>query len=122
MNLLIVDGVALPTPDEMKYKEADLQSEGYRDELGFMHKTTVRWGVRSINVKWKRILSDADLTLIRNAVRGQEYRTVQYFTDIGNHSGTMTAYCGADMDFELYSVDGGGHGGWKDVTIDIIEQ
>lgn len=122
MNLLVVDGVALPTPDEMTYKEADLQWDGYRDELGYMHKTTVRWGVRSINVKWNRSLSDSDITLIRNAVRGQEYRTVQYFTDVGNHSGTMTAYFGADMDFKLVSVDKNDKGTWKELVIDIIEQ
>ena len=122
MNILRVNGVTLPTPSKMEYKEADLQLDGYRDELGYIHKTTVRWGVRSIHTEWERNLTNYELTTIRNAVRGQEYITVEYYMDNGTHTGTMTAYSGADMDYELIRVESDSSAIWHSLTLDFIEQ
>ena len=122
MNLLIVDGVTLPTPDKMQYDTADLQSEGYRDELGVLHKTTIRWDVRTLKVSWSRGLSNEELLIIDNATKQKEYMTVQYFTESGNHSGVMTAYRGANRSKELYRVEDSGKALWKGYSIDLIEQ
>lgn len=121
MNILVVDGVTLPTPTVMEYKEADLQSEGYRDEAGYIHKTTVRWGVRSLHVEWGNHLTNEQLSTIRYATRGRESILVNYYADAGMHSGTMVAYCGADMDYKLVRVEDSGKALWKDVTLDLIE-
>lgn len=125
MNILKFGSVNLPTPDSMTYKEADLQSEGYRDEAGFMHKVTVRWGVRSLKVKWERPLTNAELTLIRNAVKTpsnrQEYQTVTYYCDTTGDSGTMIAYT-ADLDYNLSRVISNSDARWTGLSLSIIEQ
>lgn len=121
MNVLKVDGVVLPTPTSMTYKEADLQVEGYRDAAGYLHKTTARWGVRTVKVKWERNLSNAEITLIRNAVKGKEYATVNYYSDTNGESGTMTAYTG-DMDYELVRATTNSDGRWTGLALSFIEQ
>lgn len=121
MEILRVDGVALPTPSEMEYKEADLQWDGYRDAAGVIHKTTVRWGVRSIKVKWSRHLSNEELNTIRTATAQKEFMTVNYFSDTLGEAGTMTAYTG-DFDFKLVRATSAIDAKWSDVSIDFIEQ
>lgn len=121
MNVLKFDGVALPTPEKLKYKEADLQWEGYRDEAGLLHKTTVRWGVVSLTPEWERPLSSAELTLIRNAIKGKEYRTLEYYVDDLNIGGTITVYTG-DLDYELKKIIDANHAKWAGVTFTIVER
>ena len=86
MEVLKIDNVTLPTPTSMEYKEADLQWDGYRDAAGVMHKTTVRWRVRSIKCKWEQHLDNADITLMRNAINGKEYFTLTYYSDTAGAS------------------------------------
>lgn len=121
MEILKVDGVTLPTPTSMEYKEADLQWDGYRDAAGYLHKTTVRWRVRSIKCKWEQNLNNADITLMRNAINGKEYFTLTYYSDTAGASGTMTAYAG-DMDYQLVRATSNADAKWSDVTLDFIEQ
>ena len=121
MEVLKVDGVTFPTPTEMQYKEADLQWDGYRDAAGYMHKTTVRWKVRSIKVKWDRHLSNSEITLMRDAINNKEYMTVTYYSDTAGSSGSMTAYTG-DLDYQLVRATTDSDGKWSDVTLSFIEQ
>ena len=127
MNIITIDNIDLPTPTEMEYKEADLQADGYRDEAGVMHKVTVRWGVRTIKATWAYGLTDAQLALMRNAIKGtngnhKEYVTMKYFCDGTNNSGTMTVYTG-DMDYKLSRiVNSPSDRRWKNLTISFIEQ
>ncbi len=119
MDVLKVDGTELPTPTSMEYKEADLQSEGYRDSAGLMHKTTVRWGVRTIKVKWDRRLSSSELRDMRALIKGKEYITLTYYSDALGMSGTMTAYTG-DMDYQLVRATNSGI--WWGLALSFIEQ
>ena len=121
MEVLKVDNVTLPTPTSMEYKEADLQIEGYRDSAGYLHKTTVRWGVRTIKVKWEYFLTNAQLTAMRTAIKGKEYITVNYYSDSAGASGTMTAYTG-DMDYKLVKATTNSNGKWTGLAISFIEQ
>ena len=121
MNVLKVNGVALPTPTGMDYKEADLQTEGYRDAAGLLHKTTVRYGVRTIKAKWERQLTNAELTSMRNLIKGTEYITVSYYSDTLGESGTMTAYTG-DMDYQLIRAISNSTAFWSGLTLSFIEQ
>ena len=121
MEILRVDGVVLPTPTNMEYKEADLQWDGYRDAAGVIHKTTVRWGVRSIKVKWERHLTNEELNAIRTATAHKEYMTVNYYSDTEGVNGTMTAYTG-DFDFQLVRATSANDARWSNVSLDFIEQ
>ena len=121
MEALTIDGVALPAPTSMEYKEADLQWDGYRDAAGYLHKTTVRWRVRSIKCKWERNLDNEDITLMRTAINGKEYFTLTYYSDTAGESGTMTAYAG-DLDYQLVKAISNSEAKWSDITLDFIEQ
>lgn len=121
MEILKVDGVTLPTPTSMDYQEADLQWDGYRDAAGYMHKTTVRWKVRTLKVKWEQQLTNADITLIRNAINEKEYMTVTYYSDTAGSEGTMTAYTG-DMTYKLVRATTDTNGRWSGFAVDFIEQ
>ena len=120
MDILKVNGVALPTPDAgMKYGEYDLQSEAYRDELGYPHKTTVRWGVRKLFPKWKT-LTKAQITMIRNLCKGSETVTITYYSDQAGSGGTFTAYTG-DMEYNLLRAINENKAIYSDFTMNIIE-
>ena len=121
-NVLIVDNFTLPTPDKMEYKEADLQWSGWRDAAGFLHKTTVRYGVRTIKVTYERTLYNEDITLIRNALTGpgKEYLTVTYYCDDAQEGGTMTAYV-SDRDYALVRVMES-NAKWTGLTFTLIER
>lgn len=122
MNIITINNITLPTPTGMEYKEADLQADGYRDEAGVMHKVTVRYGVRTIKATWDYGLTDSQLALIRNTVKGSEYVTMKYFCDGTNNSGTMTVYTG-DMDYKLSRiVNNPNDRRWKGLTLSFIEQ
>ena len=121
MEVLKVDNITLPTPTSMDYKEADLQIEGYRDAAGIMHKTTVRWGVRTIKVKWEHFLTNSELQAMRSAIKGKEYITVNYYSDTAGASGTMTAYTG-DMDYKLVRASNNANGVWTGLSLSFIEQ
>lgn len=121
MDILKVNGVALPTPDAgMKFGEYDLQSVAYRDELGHTHKTTVRWGVRKLFPTWK-ILTKSQLTLIRNLCKGQEYVTVTYYSDQSGSGGTFTAYTG-DMEYSLKRALSENKAIYENFSMNIIEE
>lgn len=121
MDSIKIDGVSLPYPDGgMKYGEYDLQGEGYRDELGFTHKTTVRWGVRKLFPTWKHI-TKAQLTSIRTACKGKEYVTVTYYSDQAGSSGTFEAYTG-DFEYQLKRIMSESEAIYENVTMNIVER
>ena len=120
MNVLQIDGVTLPTPDrDMGYGEFDLQSEAYRDELGYTHKTTVRWGVKKLSPTWS-FLTNAELSAIRSALKGKEYVTVTYYSDTDGSNGQFTAYSG-DLEYQVSRILSANKAIYKGVKIDIIE-
>ena len=53
MDILVIDGVALPTPNEYKVQLSDLDSSGTgRTEDGILVRERVRGGVAKISVSW----------------------------------------------------------------------
>lgn len=119
MSLFKIDGVALPTIPigNVKYTENDLQSVGYRDEAGFLHKITVRYGVRKLEVKWN-MLTDEEVSLIRSLTKGKEFFRLEYFSD--NNNGVIEKAYAGDPSYSLYNVRNG-KGMWKDYSISFIE-
>lgn len=78
MNILTVDGVALPAPHEYKVVLSDLDSsETGRTEDGVLVRSRVRAGVAKITAAWAA-LGTADCAKILNATAGDQF-TVRYF-------------------------------------------
>lgn len=123
MEAFKVNGTALPpvARGNAQYSENDLQEKAYRDAYGVMHKKTVRWGVRKIELKWSK-MTDAQLTLLRSLVKGAEYFSVDYYSDTAGVSGHINeAYSGDTL---KYTLDKGATNQyvWKDVSISLIER
>jgi hypothetical protein len=121
METFIANGVKLPTPSiKPKYTEQDLQSSNTtRDLVGYLHKETIRWGVRKVELEWA-YLTNEQMNLIRSATKGKEYFTFQYYSTSAGISGSFTAYTG-DFTYSLYSLRKG-VGEWTDVSLSFIEQ
>ena len=123
MDFFKIDGVPLPkvARGNAIYSENDLQEKAYRDAYGLMHKKTVRWGTRKIELKWSR-LTDRELALIRSLTKHKEYFGVDYYSDTSGVNGHInSAYSGDTL---KYTLDKGATNKkiWKDVSISIIEQ
>lgn len=115
----IADGVLLPEPGiNVDYSESDVQEYANRDEGGFMHKKTVRFGVRKITLKWPVLTSD-EINTIKSATKGKESFTFQYYDAAKKLEGTMEAYTG-DLKYTLYSL-AGGEPMWINASMSFIE-
>ena len=78
MDILVIDGVALPTPNEYKVQLSDLDSSGTgRTEDGILVRERVRGGVAKISANWAA-LSTADCARVLNAT-APDSMTVRYF-------------------------------------------
>ena len=78
MDILVIDGVAMPTPNEYKVQLSDLDSSGTgRTEDGILVRERVRGGVAKISVSWAA-LSTADCARVLNATAPDSMQ-VQYF-------------------------------------------
>lgn len=78
MDILKVDGVALPAPHSYTVTLNDLDSaDTGRTEDGMLVRQRLRGGVAKISVQWKA-LSTADCAAILNATAPDQF-TVQYF-------------------------------------------
>ena len=78
MDILVIDGVVLPTPNEYKVQLSDLDSSGTgRTEDGILVRERVRGGVAKISVSWAA-LSTADCARVLNATAPDSMQ-VQYF-------------------------------------------
>lgn len=115
MNVLVVDGTVLPTPDSMTFKEADQHVNAYRDDTGHLHKTTVRFQTRTMKCSWSS-LKQEQLELLRKYAKGKEEFSVTYYE--GGYK-QMTAYTG-DLDYESSRIYRG-KTRYKGVTLDFIE-
>ena len=78
MEILNIDGTALPAPSAYKVQLSDLDSSGTgRTEDGVLVRERVRGGVAKISVGWAA-LSTADCAKVLNAT-APDSMTVQYF-------------------------------------------
>ena len=122
MNYFKVDGMGLPPVPvgNVSYQENDLQSVGYRDELGFLHKTTVRYGVRKFELKWNT-LSDKEMNQLRTLLKGKEYFRFEYICANETHTGVIDMAYAGDISYSLYNYIKG-IAIWKDIKVSIIER
>lgn len=114
MDILLIDGVALPAPNEYKVQLSDLDSSDTgRTEDGVMMRNRVREGIAKISVSWAA-LSTADCAKILNAVKPESFTVAYFFGDMR----TARMYAG-DRSADLIAAREG-KGVW-DVTLNLIE-
>ena len=78
MEILTIDGAAMPTPDSYKVQLSDLDSSGTgRTEDGVLVRERVRGGVAKIAVHWYA-LSTQECAAILNATAPDSF-SVEYF-------------------------------------------
>ena len=79
MDILLIDGVALPAPNEYKVQLSDLDSSDTgRTEDGVMLRNRVREGIAKISASWAA-LSTADCARILNAVTPDSFEVAYFF-------------------------------------------
>lgn len=124
MELLKVKGIELPTPakDGIQYTEQDLSQNDYRDGKGYLHKKTVRWGVRRLDVSWDN-LSSEEIRLIRSLTKGNEYFTLEYYSDALDHKGVINECYSSDYKYTLRTVTKNGKSArYSSVTLAFVER
>lgn len=101
MEILTIDGVALPAPNEYQVSLSDLDSEDTgRTETGLLVRARVRGGIAKITAAWQA-LSTADCAKILNATAPDRFE-VRYFFGTeqvaGMYAGERTAALRAARD------------------------
>lgn len=90
MNILTVNGTALPAPNEYTVTLSDLDGSGTgRTEDGTLIRERVRGGVAKIGAAWSA-LSTAQCAQILNATAGDRFTVVYFFGE----QRTATMYAG----------------------------
>lgn len=123
MESFIIDGsYILPTPGiDIQYTEQDLQTRAKRDDTGLLHKKTVAWGKRRIDLTWP-VLTSEELGVIRSATKGREFFQLQYFSDQAGVSGIISQAYSGDFTYKLHTAHDVNAPMWKDVRLAIIER
>jgi len=114
MDILLIDGVALPAPNEYKVQLSDLDSSDTgRTEDGVMLRNRVREGIAKISASWAA-LSTADCEKILNAVTPDSFEVAYFFGSMRTakmYAGDRTANLKAARE---------GQAVWE-VAVDLIE-
>lgn len=124
--VLKINGTELPTPDEngVEITEQDLQVNSYRDMAGKLHKRTVRWGLRRLDVSWSRLTAE-QVNLIRSLTKGKEYFSFAYYSS-DEKSGTIPECYSGDLKYGLKKIvkdkNGSDHAIYESASIAIIER
>lgn len=124
--VLKINGTELPTPDEngVEITEQDLQVNSYRDMAGKLHKRTVRWGLRRLDVSWSRLTAE-QVNLIRSLTKGKEYFSLAYYSS-DEKSGTIPECYSGDLKYGLKKIvkdkNGSDHAIYESASIAIIER
>ena len=114
MDILTIDGVALPAPNEYKVQLSDLDSSDTgRTEDGVMIRNRVRDGVAKISVSWAA-LSTAECARVLSAVAPESFNVAYFFGKVR----TAKMYAG-DRVADLRAAREG-QGVWE-VEVNLIE-
>lgn len=116
-NLLVVNGVSLPDPSEMKQSDYDI-SDSERNAKGKMVAQIVREDVHKLECKWK-VLRPEDYMAIRSAIKPKYDLNVSYFIADRNTQGELSMYAG-DRTTPVYTYENG-LPVYKDFTVNFIE-
>lgn len=116
-NILIVGGVSLPDPSEMKISDYDI-SDSERNANGKMISQVIREDVHKIECKWKILRQDAYME-IRRAIKKKFGLSVTFFIPDQNEAGTLEMYAG-DRTTPIYTYEDG-KPVYKDFAMNFIE-
>lgn len=116
-NILIVGGVSLPDPSEMKISDYDI-SDSERNANGKMISQVIREDVHKIECKWKILRLDAYME-IRRAIKKKFGLSVTFFIPDQNEAGTLEMYAG-DRTTPIYTYEDG-KPVYKDFAMNFIE-
>ncbi len=115
-NLLVVEGISLPDPSEMKQSDYDI-SDSERNAKGIMVAQIIREDVHKVECKWK-ILHPEDYEVIRRAIKKKFGLSVTY--DVaGEGRKTLEMYAG-DRTTPVYTY-AYGQPVYKDFAVNFIE-
>lgn len=79
MEILTIDGAAMPTPDSYKVQLSDLDSSGTgRTEDGVLVRERVRGGVAKISLQWSA-LSTPECARVLNATAPDSFQVGYFF-------------------------------------------
>ena len=119
MAVLTVSGIALPTPDTVKYSLQDLSSQGGsgRTQSGIMYKDKVAQK-RKLECEWSH-LSPAEGRLLLSTVNQTIMMSVQYFDPLSQEYETRTFYVG-DRSVDFISLKSGQE--YCNISFNFIEQ
>ena len=116
-NILIVGGVSLPDPSEMKISDYDI-SDSERNANGKMISQVISEDVHKIECKWKILRPDAYME-IRRAIKKKFGLSVTFFIPDQNEAGTLEMYAG-DRTTPIYTYEDG-KPVYKDFAMNFIE-
>jgi len=113
--------ITLPVPKfKIGYQEEDLQLDAWRDEAGYLHKIEARRSLRRVDLEYP-YLNDSQMSLIKRALKSQEYFKFYYYTYADGENGVIDEAYSGNFNYTLYSIRRG-EGEWIDVKIAIIER
>lgn len=113
--------ITLPVPKyKIGYQEEDLQLDAWRDEAGYLHKIEARRSLRRIDLEYP-YLNDSQMSLLKRALKSQEYFKFYYYTYANGVNGVMNEAYSGNFNYTLYSLRKG-EAEWIDVKIAIIER
>ena len=116
-NILIVGGVSLPDPSEMKISDYDI-SDSERNVNGKMISQVIREDVHKIECNMKILMPDAYIE-IRRAIKKKFGLSVTFFIPDQNEAGTLEMYAG-DRTTPIYTYEDG-KPVYKDFAMNFIE-
>lgn len=103
-NILVVNGVTLPDPSEMKQSDYDI-SDSERNANGKMVSQIIREDVHKLECKWK-VLRPDEYMAIRRAIKQKFGLSVSYFIADQNAQGSLEMYAG-DRTTPVYTYENG---------------
>ncbi len=116
-GILVVNGVTLPDPSEMKQSDYDI-SDGERNANGKMVTQLIREDIHKVECKWN-ILRPDDYMVIRTAIKKKFGLSVNYFIADQNVGGSLEMYVG-DRTTPIYTYENGVPV-YKDFSLNFIE-
>lgn len=119
-DLLVIDGVAMPTPSKFNITLNDLDStETGRSIDGNLHRDVIGTNFRTIDLEWKA-MTRSDLQKLLSAVSKTTF-TVTYYDPIQDAKISKTMYAGnRKIDMYNYIIDNG-KPLWVNIGVSLIQ-
>lgn len=118
-NVLVVDGVAMPSPTSLGIKYADIDSPNSgRSDNGYLNRERLRANVTTLSLEWE-FLTSAEVAKIVNAISPVSIQV--QFSATGGLSRAKTMYSG-DKNWSMvyFGGDDSSKSRWN-LSVNLIE-